>query len=46
MLFFSSEPLHVLVQAVDDLVPLVDDGHQLIHQLLLFVSVLLSPVTL
>lgn len=45
--FFSpSEPLHVLVQAVDDLVPLVDDGHQLIHQLLVFVSVLLSPVTL
>lgn len=44
--FFPSGPLHVLVQAVDDLVPLVDDGHQLIHQLLLFVTVLLSPVTL
>lgn len=50
MLFFflppRSEPLHVLVQAADDQVPLVDDGHQLVQQLLLFVPVLLSPVAL
>lgn len=45
--FFScSKPLHVLVQAADDQVPLVDDGHQLVQQLLLFVPVLLSPVAL
>lgn len=41
-----SEPLHVLVQAADDQVPLVDDGHQLVQQLLVFVPVLLSPVAL
>lgn len=48
LLFFfpCSEPLHVLVQAADDQVPLVDDGHQLVQQLLLFVPVLLSPVAL
>lgn len=44
--FPRSEPLHVLVQAADDQVPLVDDGHQLVQQLLLFVPVLLSPVAL
>lgn len=42
----SCVPLQVLIQAADDLVPLIDDGHQLIHQPLLLSSVILSPVTL
>lgn len=41
-----SSPLPVLVQAVDDGVPLLDDGHQLLHQHLLPHPVLLGPVLL
>lgn len=39
-------PLPVLVQAVHNGVPLLNDGHQLLHQHLLPPSVLVGPVLL
>ena len=42
----SNLPLPVLVHAVDDVVPLLDDGDQLRHQLLLPRPVLLAPLFL
>lgn len=43
-LIFAPQP--VLIQAADDLVPLFNDGDQLVHMLLLLISILLTPVTL
>lgn len=44
--FTFCAPLPVLIQAADDLVPLFNDCDQLTHQLLLSISILLTPVTL
>lgn len=40
----ATSPLPVLVQAVDDGVALLDEGHELLHQHLLSAPVLLRPV--
>lgn len=40
----AKSPLPVLVQAVDDGVALLDEGHELLHQHLLSAPVLLCPV--
>lgn len=44
--FSSPVPLPVLIQAADDLVSLFDDGDQLIHEQLLSIPILLTPVAL
>lgn len=40
----AKSPLPVLIQAVDDGVALLDEGHELLHQHLLSAPVLLCPV--
>lgn len=46
MFFLLTVPLHILIQVVDDLVPLFNDGDQLIHQPLLFTTIIFGPATL
>lgn len=43
---YLRQPLLVLIQAANDLISLLYDGDQLIHQLLLTTPILLTPVTL